>query len=105
MYFIDLGTGSGSLSHALIRAVRPHGHLYTFDFHEKRVNIAKAEFERHGLSQYVTVEHRDVCMEGFGERVRNMVDTIFLDLPHPWLAIDHVLCALKTSGTNQLFIF
>ncbi|KZC05345.1 PREDICTED: tRNA (adenine(58)-N(1))-methyltransferase catalytic subunit TRMT61A [Dufourea novaeangliae] len=94
---IETGTGSGSLSHALIRAIRPHGHLYTFDFHEPRVNIAHAEFHSHGLGEFVTVGHKDVCMEGFGE-LNNKVDTIFLDLPHPWLAIDHALCTFKKSG-------
>ncbi|KOC67652.1 tRNA (adenine(58)-N(1))-methyltransferase catalytic subunit TRMT61A [Habropoda laboriosa] len=95
---IETGTGSGSLSHTLIRAIRPHGHLYTFDFHEQRVNIAQIEFERHGLSKFVTLNHKDVCMEGFGEQLENKIDAIFLDLPHPWLAIDHALCTLKKSG-------
>lgn len=39
------GTGSGSLSHAIIRAVHPTGHLYTFDFHEKRADAARVEFK------------------------------------------------------------
>lgn len=50
-----LGTGSGSLTHALIRRVKPHGHVYTFDFHEQRAKIAKEEFEEHGIGEYVTV--------------------------------------------------
>ncbi|XP_076296268.1 tRNA methyltransferase 61 [Lasioglossum baleicum] len=95
---IETGTGSGSLSHALARTVRPHGHLYTFDFHEQRVNVARSEFHRHGLGEFVTVTHRDVCKEGFGEELKSKVDAIFLDLPHPWLAIDHALQALKKSG-------
>ncbi|CAK9816151.1 tRNA (adenine(58)-N(1))-methyltransferase catalytic subunit TRMT61A [Anthophora quadrimaculata] len=95
---IETGTGSGSLSHTLIRAIRPHGHLYTFDFHKQRVNIAQTEFERHGLSKFVTLNHKDVCIEGFGEQLENKVDAIFLDLPHPWLAIDHAPCTLKKSG-------
>lgn len=93
-----LGTGSGSLSHALIRAIRPAGHLYTFDFHEQRVNIASAEFKRHGLDDFVTVECRDVCAEGFGETVENKIDAIFLDLPHPWLVVKHAINALKITG-------
>ncbi|XP_050588668.1 tRNA (adenine(58)-N(1))-methyltransferase catalytic subunit TRMT61A [Bombus affinis] len=95
---IETGTGSGSLSHALIRAIRPHGHLYTFDFHEQRVNIAQAEFEKHGLSKFVTSNHKDVCMEGFGKELETKADAIFLDLPHPWLAIDHAVVTLKKSG-------
>ncbi|KAI4494806.1 hypothetical protein M0804_001007 [Polistes exclamans] len=95
---IETGTGSGSLSHALIRAIRPTGHLYTFDFHEQRVHIATEEFKRHGLDDFVTVECRDVCAQGFGEKMENKVDMIFLDLPHPWLVIKHALNAFKKSG-------
>lgn len=95
---IESGTGSGSLSHALIRAVKPHGHLYTFDFHEIRAQTATEEFKSHGLEQYVTVQHRDVCENGFGEDLNNKADAVFLDLPHPWLAIPHAMKAIKETG-------
>ena len=36
-----LGTGSGSMSHAIMRTIAPTGHLYTFEFHEQRAKIAK----------------------------------------------------------------
>lgn len=40
-----LGTGSGSLSHSIIRTIRPSGHLHTFEFHELRSTLARSEFE------------------------------------------------------------
>ncbi|CAG9830583.1 unnamed protein product [Diabrotica balteata] len=95
---IESGTGSGSLSHALIRAVKPHGHLYTFDFHEDRSKTAADEFSEHGFSEYVTVKHRDVCENGFGEDLDGKADAVFLDLPHPWFAITHALKSIKTTG-------
>ncbi|CAG9822484.1 unnamed protein product [Phaedon cochleariae] len=95
---IESGTGSGSLSHALIRAVKPHGHVYTFDFHEVRAKTATEEFKDHGLASYVTVGHRDVCEDGFGEHMTGKADAVFLDLPHPWLAIPHALTSIKTTG-------
>ncbi|KAL1505891.1 hypothetical protein ABEB36_005345 [Hypothenemus hampei] len=95
---VESGTGSGSLSHAIIRAVKPHGHLYTFDFHEVRCTIAREEFEDHGLGKYVTVAQRDVCANGFGDDINEKADAVFLDLPHPWLAIPHAIRALKPSG-------
>lgn len=95
---IESGTGSGSLSHALIRAVKPHGHLYTFDFHEQRVQTAKSEFKDHGLSDWVTVVHRDVCNFGFGEDLDKKIDAVFLDLPLPWLAIANAQKTIKDVG-------
>lgn len=95
---IESGTGSASLSHALIRAVKPHGHLHTFDFHEQRVETANEEFREHGLSNWVTVKQRDVCKDGFGEELNNTADAVFLDLPHPWLAIPHAIKAMKETG-------
>ncbi|XP_029680231.1 tRNA (adenine(58)-N(1))-methyltransferase catalytic subunit TRMT61A [Formica exsecta] len=100
---IETGTGSGSLSHSLIRVIRPNGHLYTFDFHEQRVSIASMEFDRHGLSDFVTLKKRDVCLEGFGEELKHKVDAVFLDLPHPWLAIEHATVALKQIGGKLCF--
>ncbi|XP_044258618.1 tRNA (adenine(58)-N(1))-methyltransferase catalytic subunit TRMT61A [Tribolium madens] len=95
---VESGTGSGSLSHALIRAVKPSGHLYTFDFHENRVKLVQEEFAQHGLSDYVTVNQRDVCSNGFGDELENKADSVFLDLPHPWQAIPHTLNVIKETG-------
>lgn len=95
---IESGTGSGSLSHALIRAVKPSGHLYTFDFHQNRADLAKQEFQEHGLSDYVTVQSSDVCENGFGEDLNGKADAVFLDLPHPWLAIPNAIKAFKDNG-------
>ena len=52
------GTGSGSLSHAILRTIAPSGHLHTFDFHEQRSQLARDEFTAHGLGDYVTARHR-----------------------------------------------
>lgn len=95
---VESGTGSGSLSHSLIRSVKPTGHLYTFDFHKSRCDTVREEFINHGLSDYVTVTHGDVCEKGFGNNLNNKIDAVFLDLPHPWLAIPHVIKCLKNTG-------
>ncbi|XP_063529041.1 tRNA (adenine(58)-N(1))-methyltransferase catalytic subunit TRMT61A [Cydia strobilella] len=95
---IEAGTGSGSLTHALIRRVRPHGHVHTFDFHEHRANIARDEFEAHGIAGYVTAKHRDVLEQGFGEELNGKADAVFLDLPAPWVGVPHAVAAMKENG-------
>ncbi|XP_017301438.1 tRNA (adenine(58)-N(1))-methyltransferase catalytic subunit TRMT61A, partial [Diaphorina citri] len=94
---IESGTGSGSLTHSLARAVQKLGHVYTFDFHEDRARLAAEEFSSHGLSQ-VTCQHRDVVQNGFGEDLHNKADAVFLDLPHPWLAVESAVKSLKPTG-------
>lgn len=81
-----------------MRAVKPLGHLHTFDFHEQRAQQARDEFKAHGLQDYVTVYHRDVCELGFTAELDGQADAVFLDLPSPHTAVPHALRALKTSG-------
>lgn len=86
------------MTHALARTVQPNGTVRSFDFHETRFNIAKEEFEDHGISNVVKVSHRDVCNDGFGEDVDGLADAVFLDLPHPWLVVKHACKAIKPEG-------
>ncbi|ELU10614.1 hypothetical protein CAPTEDRAFT_182965 [Capitella teleta] len=93
---IEAGTGSASLSHAILRTIAPTGHLHTFDFHEQRAETAREEFAHHGFGDMVTAKHRDVCRDGFNHE--GIADAIFLDLPLPWEAAPFAKEALKSSG-------
>ncbi|XP_064088449.1 tRNA (adenine(58)-N(1))-methyltransferase catalytic subunit TRMT61A-like [Macrobrachium nipponense] len=92
----EAGTGSGSLSHALLRAIGSTGKLHTCDFHKERVQAALDEFTRHGFGDRVTLSHRDVCVDGLG--VEGVADAVFLDLPKPWEALPHAVSAMKIDG-------
>lgn len=101
---IECGTGSGSFSHSLARTVSPNGHLYTFEYHQIRAEIAAKEFELHGLSpKLVTIEHRDVCKNGFG--LKDKVDAVFLDLPAPWEAIAYAKEAMNRTALARICCF
>ncbi len=100
---VESGTGSGSLSHSILRTIAPNGHLHTFDFHQKRVEAASKEFEDHGLRDLVTAKHGDACADGFG--LENVADAVFLDLPHPWDAIPHAKKAMKRSTGGRICSF
>ncbi|KAJ9451817.1 tRNA (adenine(58)-N(1))-methyltransferase catalytic subunit TRM61 [Diplonema papillatum] len=104
---VEAGTGSGSLTHSLARAVAPAGRVHTFDFHEERSKVAAEEFASHGLGDIVKAAHRDVCIErkegmaetewGFG-LPPGTADAVFLDVPSPWLAVPAVHATLRHDG-------
>ncbi|KAG8628355.1 hypothetical protein KVT40_004228 [Elsinoe batatas] len=97
-HLIEAGAGSGSFTHAAARAVFNHpspGHVYSFEYHEPRVQSLQEELISHKLSNMVTVTHRDVYSEGFllppspdsTSPSSPNATAIFLDLPAPWLAL------------------
>ena len=106
---IECGTGSGSFSHSVARAISPNGHLFTFEYHEIRAGLARKEFEDHKLSpNLVTIQHRDVCKNGFGMGEGSefgFVDAVFLDLPSPWEAIPHAKESLDPKKFTRICCF
>ncbi|TFK63044.1 GCD14-domain-containing protein [Pluteus cervinus] len=100
---IEAGTGSGSFSHSVARTIGSPGHLWSYEFHEARANKAREEFERHGMSDIITLTHRNVCKEGF--TVVDTVDSVFLDLPAPWDAVEHAKKALRKDRTTRICCF
>lgn len=130
MVVCESGTGSGAMSHVILRSIAPYGKLHTYEFNKIRAGKAKKEFEGHGLGHLVKCYHRDVCgkksllMKGEEEESvtaseeKNVPDSeiveddgtggfllgestahaIFLDLPEPWLAVQHAAYTLKPSG-------
>ncbi|GKZ00764.1 hypothetical protein MPSEU_001028200 [Mayamaea pseudoterrestris] len=97
MRVIESGTGSGAMSHAILRTIAPKGHLYTFEFNQHRAETARQEFKQHGVEHLVTVTHQDVCTDGFCLPAQS-VDACFLDLPEPWLAVPHAVYCLKPGA-------
>ncbi|XVF60261.1 hypothetical protein PTKIN_Ptkin08bG0030800 [Pterospermum kingtungense] len=95
---LESGTGSGSLTTSLARAVAPTGQVYTFDFHEQRAASSREDFEKTGISTLVTVGVRDIQGEGFPDEFMGLADSVFLDLPQPWLAIPSARKMLKEDG-------
>ncbi len=97
---IEAGTGSGSLSHALARAVGARGHLHTFEFNAHRAQLAAAEFAANGLGGRVTSLHGDVCAAGweYANVAPGSVDAAIFDLPQPWDAVRRVAPYLRAGG-------
>uniref|UniRef100_A0A3B5L5S0 tRNA (adenine(58)-N(1))-methyltransferase n=1 Tax=Xiphophorus couchianus TaxID=32473 RepID=A0A3B5L5S0_9TELE len=93
---VALCTGSGSLSHAILRTIAPTGHLHTVEFHQQRAEKVVEEFKEHCVDHLVTIRNQDVCKDGFG--VTGVADAVFLDIPSPWEAVGHAKAAMKKHG-------
>ncbi|PGH09418.1 hypothetical protein AJ80_07693 [Polytolypa hystricis UAMH7299] len=121
---IEAGAGSGSFTHAAARAVfsgypsdshipkkRRLGKVCSFEFHAQRAEKVKEEIRDHGLEGIVEVNHRDVYNGGFllrrsasdddDEPKSPHANAIFLDLPAPWLALDHLVRSPAADGSES----
>ncbi len=91
---MEIGTGSGSLTMALARAVAPDGHVFTYDRREDLPKNAHKNIQRAGLTPFVTFCQRQAC-EPFSEKD---FDAVILDIPQPWEEVGVVKAALKSGG-------
>lgn len=101
---IEAGTGSGSFTHSCVRTCGPEGQVYSFEFHEPRFLELKQEFTDHNLTN-VEITHRDVCKDGFTVNDQMQVEAIFLDLPLPWEAIEHLNSVISTEKQAGICCF
>lgn len=117
---IEAGAGSGSFTHAAVRAVfngypgdepagkkRRLGKVCSFEFHEQRAGRVREEITQHGLDGLVEVTHRDVYEDGFllGDPKTGRspkANAIFLDLPAPWLALKHLVRKPASGAESPL---
>ena len=88
---IESGTGSGAMTLAMANAVKPDGHVYSYEIRSSFLESARRTLKRAGLEKYVTLEQRD-AKEGFEERE---VDAALIDLGEPWAVIPRAWEALR----------
>jgi tRNA (adenine57-N1/adenine58-N1)-methyltransferase len=91
---IEAGTGSGGLTIALARAVRPDGQVYSYEQQDHIQRQAHDNVARLGLDPLVAFKVRDIA-DGFDEQ---NVDALFLDVRDPWSYLSQTHAALKGGG-------
>lgn len=97
---IEAGAGSGALTCILGNCVRPNGHIYSYDVREKSLKRAQKNVKKANLQEVVTIQQGDIVSD---ELSHSNVDSIVLDMPQPWMAIERVKKYLKLSGTLVSF--
>jgi len=96
---VEAGTGSGAMTSSLANAVRPEGHVYSYEIRPEFAEIATRNVAKMGLQKYVTVKNADAKL-GFEEKD---VDAAFIDLEDPWEVVDSVHGALKAGHPMASF--
>ena len=94
-HVLEVGSGPGALSMALLRATGPAGHLLTVDIRTDHCKMARNNVRRFlGATPNWTVAQADAYQ---GLPVRE-VDRILIDLPEPWQVVPHAREVLRPGG-------
>ena len=101
MHVVEVGTGPGALTIALLRAVGPGGRLTSYEARDDFATIARDNVARYvGPTPQWTLRVGD-AFAGLQERD---VDRVVIDLAEPWRLLDHVATALRPGGVVTAFI-
>ena len=73
---VDVGTGTGAIAVAIAEAV-PNARVYATDTSPHAVELARANVQRHGLADRVTVRHGDLL-----DPVPGPIDLVVANLPY-----------------------
>ena len=87
---LEVGTGSGAMTVAAATAVKPEGHVHTYEVRKEFADIAERNLKRASVSDYVTLHREDAGagIEGEG------FDAAIIDVGDPWPLIPLVHKAL-----------
>jgi len=98
---VEVGTGPGALTIALLRAVGPTGHLTSYEAREDFATIARDNVARyHGAAPNWTLRVAD-AFAGLAERD---VDRLVIDLAEPWQLLDAAAAALRPGAVVTAFV-
>jgi tRNA (adenine57-N1/adenine58-N1)-methyltransferase len=103
---LEAGLGSAALTMPLLNVVRPAGKIISVELREDFATKGRRNVERSGFGANWQLMIGDVRTIDLGEKV----DSVVLDMPNPWEAVDNVKRFLKSGGrfcgyvpnTNQL---
>jgi tRNA (adenine57-N1/adenine58-N1)-methyltransferase len=87
---LDAGSGSGGLSLFLANIAKK---VITYDIKQEHVDLVNHNVKQLGLKNIKSIKH-DIYT---GIKEKN-IDVITLDLPEPWLVLNHAAKALKPGG-------
>jgi tRNA (adenine57-N1/adenine58-N1)-methyltransferase len=98
---VEAGTGSGALTMALVRAVGPAGHVYSYDVREEFLKVATRNVRRYlGETPALTLRLHDITA-GIPDAP---TDRLVLDLPEPWRVVPPAIDAVRPGGVMLAYL-
>jgi tRNA (adenine57-N1/adenine58-N1)-methyltransferase len=98
---VEIGTGPGALSMALLRAVGPNGRVVSYEAREDFVRMAQENVRSfHGHAPNWEIKLRDAAL-GVDERD---VDRMVMDLAEPWTFLPVALEALRPGAVLIAYV-
>jgi tRNA (adenine57-N1/adenine58-N1)-methyltransferase len=97
---IEAGCGSGALTCILGNYVRPNGHIFSYDIRKKSLKKALSNILKAKLQNFVSIQYGDILTDDLEHK---NIDSVVLDMPQPWRAIEKIKKYLKLSGTLVSF--
>ena len=96
---LEIGTGSGAMTVAAATAVKPNGHVHTYEARPEFAEMAERNLRRAKVWEFVTIHHGEAsaCLEG------ENYDAAVIDVGDPWPLIPLVHKAL--SGGSPVISF
>ena len=96
---VEAGTGSGALTLAMANAVKPDGHVYSYEVRPEFIKTASRNLRKAGVLDYVSLKSADAKL-GFEEK--NM-DAVMIDLGDPWKVVSKAYRCLKGGAPIASF--
>jgi tRNA (adenine57-N1/adenine58-N1)-methyltransferase len=96
---LEIGTGSAAMTVAAATAVKPHGHVHSYEARGEFVDIAERNLRRASVSDYVTLHRADASAGIDGADF----DAAVVDVGDPWPVIPHVHNALSGGAPMVSF--
>jgi len=98
---VEIGTGYGALTMAMLRAVGPQGRLTSYEIREDFYRAAQCTVSQYlGECPQWTIRLAD-ALEGIQERE---VDRLTIDVPEPWKFLPMIKEALRPGGILLCFM-
>ena len=99
MQVLEIGTGSGAMTVAAATAVKPSGHVHTYESNAEFADVAERNLRRASLSEFVTIHRTDANagIEG------SDFDAAIVDIGDPWTVIPLVHRALVNGAPAVSF--